>query len=159
MCWVMDIKMEEILKRLEELETIQHQILNAIDISKLPDELQDKLRIEKRVKERMDEITLMNEWIEKDKQEIIKFYSNKLLTKSERAEAIYYYCNIGTHGWWHTTKYKIRNAANVSSRSKKKDFRNDLIREETIAKEKYEERSSEIKKERENEIRANKLFE
>ena len=53
----MEAKMEEILKRLEIIEKIQDAMINAVDISKLPDELQelqDKIRIKKQTKERMD---------------------------------------------------------------------------------------------------------
>lgn len=152
----MEAKMEEILKRLEIIESIQYAMINAVDISKLPDELQDKLRIEKRVKERMDEITLMNEWIEKDKQAIIAHYYNKPLTKREKEEAINSYCNIGTERWW---SIKKMNMPRDNIRQKKLDAITKREREKIIMKEKHEERDPEIRKERENEIRINELFE
>ena len=155
----MDIKTEEILRRLYVLERRVDAVLRAVDISKLPEELQEKIISENKVKERIDEITLMNEWIEKDKQEIINYYSNKPLTKSEKNEAIYGYCEIGTERWWYVKKNEIRRTKLLAQRNKREDARRDLIRQETIATEQHQERDPDIKKERKKEIAANKLFE
>ena len=155
----MDIKTEEILRRLYVLERRVDAVLRAVDISKLPEELQEKIISENKIKERIDEITLMNEWIEKDKQEIINYYSNKPLTKSEKNEAIYRYCKIGTEQWWYVKKNEINNTKRQAQRNKREDARRDLTIQETIAKEQHQERDSDIVKERQKEIAANKLFE
>jgi len=159
----MEAKMEEILKRLEIIESIQYAMINASDISKLPDELQDQIRIKKQTKERIYEINLMNEWIEKDKRDIIAHYYNKPLTKREKEEAINRYCNIGSERWWSGIKTNLRATRGSTARDNKRQKKNDAIntreREKIIMKEKHEERDPEIRKERENEIRINELFE
>ena len=154
----MDIKTEEILRRLYVLERRVDAVLRAVDISKLPEELQEKIISENMIKERIDEITLMNEWIEKDKQEIINYYSNKPLTKSEKNEAINRYCKIGTERWWNLKKREIHQTKLLAQRNKREDARRDLTRQETIATEQHQERDPDIVKERQNEITTNKLF-
>ena len=154
----MDNKMEEILKRLEAIETTLHAVLQAVDISKLPQELQEQIRCEKQSKERMEDISLCNEWIEKDKQNIIDLYNNKPLTKNERAEAIAYYCKIGSARWWDIKKNQIHQTKLETQRNKKGEAQRELRREQIIAREKHEERDPEIRKKRENEIATNKLF-
>ena len=155
----MDIKTEEILRRLYVLERRVDAVLRAVDISKLPEELQEKIISENKVKERIDEITLMNEWIEKDKQEIINYYSNKPLTKSEKNEVINRYCEIGTERWWILKKREIHQTKLLAQHKKREDARRDLTRQKMIAKEQHQERDSDIVKERKKEIDANKLFE
>ena len=150
--------MEEILKRLEALETTLHAVLQAVDLSKLPEELQEQIRCEKQSKERMEDISLRNEWIEKDKQNIIDLYNNKPLTKNERAEAIAYYCKIGSVRWWDIKKNEIYQSKSIAQRNKQEEAQRELRREQIIAKEKHEERDPKIRKKRENEIATNKLF-
>ena len=154
----MDIKMEEILRRLYFLERRTDAVLQAVDISKLPLELQEKIISENKVKKRIDDISLMYEWIEKDKQEIINYYSNKTLTKREKNEAISTYCKIGTEHWWHIKKQQISQTKLQAQRKKREDDQRDLIIQETIAREQHQEKDSDIVKERQNEITTNKLF-
>ena len=161
----MDDKLEQIIKRIDKLESIQNAILDAIitskfvDSSKLPDQLEEKLIIKKHVKEKMDDINLMNEWIEKDKQEIIKYYGNKPLTTSEKNDAINRYCIIGTAQWWYPKKSELDRLRNANSQNIGEDTLNDLRRQETITIEQHQGRRRDIIKERKNEIDTKNLFE
>ena len=95
---------EHIIKRLEYLESTQHEILQTIDTSTLPDKLRVKILSEKYKKEKTNESNSTNEWVEKDKISIVKQYNHKQFNITKKQKAIHHYSSIGTELWWLTKK-------------------------------------------------------